>query len=80
MTKPRKVVTLDSYIRDLPWSLFNFIANELDSPGSSTNWKDFVTKIPISLNNSTPRFSMNEIRLVIKLNMSLSSNIMFTQK
>jgi len=62
MTKPRKVVTLDSYIRDLPWSLFNYIANELDSPGSSTNWKDFVTKIPISLNNSTPRFSMNEIR------------------
>jgi len=62
MIKPRKIITLDSYIRDLPWSLFNFIANELDSPGSSTNWKDFVTKIPISLNNSTPRFSMNEIR------------------
>jgi len=57
-----KVITLKTYVRNLPWSIFNFIASELDTVGNSTSWRDFVVKIPISSTNSTPRFSMNDIR------------------
>lgn len=56
------VITPQTYIRNLPYSICKALADELDPPGTATNWKDFVIKIPKSPVNSEPRYSVLHIR------------------
>ena len=58
----RRLLTPESYIRDLPYSVCEALANELDPPGTATNWKDFVVKIPRGPDDPEPKYTALEIK------------------
>ena len=62
MQRPKKIITPDTYIRNLPYSVCKELADELDPPGTATNWKDFVVKIPKGPNNFEPKFTVLNIK------------------
>uniref|UniRef100_F6YIF4 non-specific serine/threonine protein kinase n=1 Tax=Ciona intestinalis TaxID=7719 RepID=F6YIF4_CIOIN len=59
---PRKQVTAQTYIRNLPYSVLKSIADDLDTAGTATNWRDFVLKIPRGPNDPEPRYQLQDIR------------------
>ncbi|XP_078488424.1 interleukin-1 receptor-associated kinase 4 [Ciona intestinalis] len=59
---PRKQVTAQTYIRNLPYSVLKSIADDLDTAGTATNWRDFVLKIPRGPNDQEPRYQLQDIR------------------
>ena len=61
-TKKTNLLTPETFIRNLPYSMCKTLADELDPPGTATNWKDFVVKIPKSPDNPEPRYSVGNIR------------------
>uniref|UniRef100_H2YAX6 Death domain-containing protein n=1 Tax=Ciona savignyi TaxID=51511 RepID=H2YAX6_CIOSA len=58
----RKKATMQTYIRNLPYSVLKSIADDLDVAGTATNWRDFVLKIPRSQNDPEPRYDLQDIR------------------
>jgi len=64
-THSKKAITPDTYIRNLPYSVCKSLADELDPPGTATNWKDLVVKLPRSPNNPEPKFTVLNIRQVM---------------
>ena len=62
VTRSRRAITPDTYIRNLPYSVCKALADELDPPGTATNWKDFVVKIPKSPDNPEPKYTVLNIK------------------
>ncbi|CAK8676056.1 unnamed protein product [Clavelina lepadiformis] len=61
--RPQKtLLSNNSYIRNLPYSLVQLIAAELDPAGTATNWKDLALRIPKGPHNPEPKFTIQHIR------------------
>jgi len=62
---PRQVpLDFQSYIRKLPYSVCQKIANDLDQTGTATNWRDFAQRIPVGPGRPEPKYTTQQMRCV----------------
>lgn len=61
-TPYRPTVRPGTFVRDLPYSVLQNIARDLDPDGTSTTWRDLALKIPLGPSNPTPRFTNSDIQ------------------
>lgn len=58
----RTNITPDTFLRNLPYSILQNLARQLDPEGTATTWKDLALRIPRDRFDLTPRFTMTDIQ------------------